>query len=179
MTATPPGAGRPGSAGGDPDADADPADGRAETETERYDRNWSDLLQELRAVQTGTQILSGFLLAVAFQPRFGDLDPYAHALYLCLVVAAGLATVLGLAPVMLHRALFRKHEKPRLVRTANRLLIAQIAVVSFIAAGVTGLIFDVAAGRTIGVVALVVAALVVIGFWALMASAGRRPRPGA
>ncbi len=166
----------PSGAGTDPDVDADPADGRSETATERYDRNWNELLQELRAVQTGTQILSGFLLAVAFQPRFEELDPYAHALYLCLVIAAGLATLLGLAPVMLHRALFRQHAKQRLVRTANRLLIAQIAVVSFIAAGVTGLIFDVAAGREIGVLALCIAAVVVVGFWSIMTWTGWRAR---
>lgn len=166
----------PPSAAPGPDADADPADGRSETETERYDRNWNELLQELRAVQTGTQILSGFLLAVAFQPRFEELDPYAHTLYLCLVVAAGLATVLGLAPVMLHRALFRQHAKRRLVRTANCLLIIQIAVVSFIAIGVIGLIFDVAAGREMGVVALCVAGFVGLAFWAVMIWTGWRAR---
>ena len=35
-------------------------DGRDETQNERMDRNWYDLLQELRVTQTGTQILSGF-----------------------------------------------------------------------------------------------------------------------
>ena len=52
----------------------DLADGRDETPTERYDRNWIELLQELRVLQTGTQILTGFLLALAFQPAFADLD---------------------------------------------------------------------------------------------------------
>ena len=51
-------------------ADADPSDGRDESLNEKMDRNWNDILQELRVTQTGTQILTGFLLAIAFQPRF-------------------------------------------------------------------------------------------------------------
>ncbi|MDQ6642420.1 MAG: DUF6328 family protein, partial [Actinomycetota bacterium] len=32
---------------------------RNETEAEKYDRNWIELLQELRVTQTGVQILAG------------------------------------------------------------------------------------------------------------------------
>ena len=49
--------------------DADPTDGRDETPSERYDRNWGEILQEFRVTQTGTQIISGFLLTLAFQQR--------------------------------------------------------------------------------------------------------------
>ena len=47
---------------------------RDETEAERLDRNWDDMLQELRVVQTGVQLLSGFLLTLPFSDRFADLD---------------------------------------------------------------------------------------------------------
>ncbi|WP_261869236.1 DUF6328 family protein, partial [Mycobacterium marinum] len=43
---------------------------RRETELERLDRNWTSLLQELRVVQTGVQLLTGFLLMLPFQQRF-------------------------------------------------------------------------------------------------------------
>ena len=45
---------------------------RNETAAERMDRNWNELLQELRVTQTGVQILSGFLLTLPFQQRFSD-----------------------------------------------------------------------------------------------------------
>lgn len=32
---------------------------RGETDNQRLDRNWSSLLQELRVVQTGVQLLTG------------------------------------------------------------------------------------------------------------------------
>ncbi len=47
---------------------------RDETETQRLDRNWSNLLQELRVVQTSVQLLTGFLLTLPFQQRFEELS---------------------------------------------------------------------------------------------------------
>ena len=55
---------------------------RNETPAERLDRNWSELLQELRVTQTGIQILTGFLLILPFQARFLDLDPALVAVFL-------------------------------------------------------------------------------------------------
>ena len=101
--------------------DADPSDGRDESLNEKMDRNWSDILQELRVTQTGTQILTGFLLAIAFQPKFDTLTLFQQRTYLFLVLAAD-DDRLGLAPVNLHRGLFRRHIKFRTVQTAHVLL---------------------------------------------------------
>jgi hypothetical protein len=149
-------------------ADADPDDGRDETPNERSDRNWADILQELRVALTGTQLIGGFLLAVAFQPRFDELDGYQLTLYLTLVALAGLATVIGLAPVTLHRTLFRRQVKERVVRTGNRLLIAHLVVVALLVIGVTGLVFDFALSRTAGIIALVVGAVVLVLLWIVL-----------
>ena len=42
---------------------------RDESQAERLDRNYAELLQELRVAQTGVQILFAFLLTIAFQQR--------------------------------------------------------------------------------------------------------------
>ena len=135
------------------DADAVKGDGRHETESERLDRNWGDILQELRVVQTGTQILMGFLLTLVFQQRFTELDDYQVAIYLVLVGLAALATVLALTPVGLHRALFRQGAKPQLVVVGNVLLVATLVVVGLTLAGTATLVFDVVAGHLAGIVA--------------------------
>ena len=101
-------------------ADADPSDGRDESVNERMDRNWNEILQELRVTQTGTQIFTGFLLTIAFQQRFSDLTTFQTRVYLILVIAAVLTTALGLAPVNLHRALFRKGAKVTVVHPCGR-----------------------------------------------------------
>lgn len=129
-----------------------PGADRDETESERLDRNWGEILQELRVVQTGTQILTGFLLAIAFQQRFEDLDGYQVAVYLVLVCMAALATLLALTPVSMHRALFRQRAKDELVETGNRLLIATLVAVLLTLAGTAMLIFDMVVGNGAGAV---------------------------
>ena len=146
----------------DADADADPDDGRHETLNERMDRNWGELLQELRVTQTGTQILTGFLLAVAFQQRFDQLSPAEHRIYLGLVVTAVLTTALALAPVNLHRALFRRHAKVTLVAVSNVILRVVLLGVALVLGGTVVLVFAVVAGTGAAVVAGVVALLVLL-----------------
>ena len=159
--------GGPPSTGADQAADADPHDGRAETVNERMDRNWVELLQELRVTQTGTQILTGFLLALAFQPRFDALSTAQHRFYLALIVVAVLTTALALTPVNLHRALFRRGAKVALVGASNVLLRLVLAGVALVLAGTLVLVFDVVAGRQAALAALV-GAVVVLGVLAAL-----------
>lgn len=133
--------------------DVAPGDGRHETRTERLDRNWNEILQELRVTQTGTQILTGFLLTLAFQQRFTELDAFQVNVYLILVMLAALTTALALAPVSMHRSLFRRRAKDRLVTVANLVLQCVLAGVALVLSGTVLLIFDVAANRGAGVVA--------------------------
>ncbi|MFS0911491.1 DUF6328 family protein [Microbacterium sp. 179-I 3D2 NHS] len=143
----------------------DRADGRDETPNERADRNWLELLQELRVMQTGTQILTGFLLAVAFQPRFTDMDELQRDVYVVLVALAALATILALAPVGMHRALFGHRRKPDLVRIASRIVKIDLFVIGALTIGVTTLIIDFTMNRTAGLVTLVVALVLVVFLW--------------
>ena len=158
--------------------DIDPDDGRPESETQRADRNWNEILQELRVTQTGTQLISGFLLAIAFQQRFGQLDPFQVGFYLVLVVLAAGATALGLAPVALHRQLFRHHEKTQTVAIANRLLRITLVLVALLTSGVVFFVFDVTLGLAAAMVAgagvLLVLALLLLVFPAAVLSRLRR-----
>jgi len=140
-------------------------DQRDETPFERADRNWNEILQEARVIQTSTQIIGGFLLAVAFQPRFTELNKYQLAIYLTLVALAGLATALGLGLVVMHRRYFGKRQKLRVVRIGNVLLICNLVVVSVLASLVTSLIFDFVHSRTAGIIALVVGLVLTFGLW--------------
>ncbi|WP_104131341.1 MULTISPECIES: DUF6328 family protein [unclassified Cryobacterium] len=128
-------------------------DGREETPDEQFDRNWEEILQELRVTQTGTQIISGFLLTLAFQQRFKELTSFQIIVYLVLVLLAAAATAIGLAPVSLHRTLFRRHEKKRMVAIGNRLLKITLVVVALLTGGVVMFIFDVVGGILTGIVA--------------------------
>ncbi len=151
------------------------SDGRQETEAERLDRNWNEMLQELRVTQTGTQILTGFLLTIPFQQRFTDLDGGQRTIYLVLVAFAALATILALAPVSLHRTLFRQGAKPEIVRITNRLLIGALVCVAITLIGTSSLIFDVVVGHPAGIAAGIVTAVLTAAAWfALPQLTGRR-----
>jgi hypothetical protein len=154
--------------------DVDPADGRDETVNQRMDRNWNEMLQELRVTQTGTQILSGFLLTIVFQPTFAELPDFDRTLYLTLVLSATVTTALALAPVQLHRALFRQRSKPMVVQTAHLLLRAALVGLTVVMTGTVLLIFDVAVGITGGVTAAALVLLTIIALGALPVRYARR-----
>jgi archaellum biogenesis protein FlaJ (TadC family) len=142
--------------------DVDPDDGRHETAAQRADRNWGDILQELRVVQTGTQIFSGFLLSVVFQPLFTTIDAFDRTVYVVLVALAALSTILGLACVALHRSRFRHHDKTAVVTTANRMLRIMLVGVAALTVGVVLLVLDVVLGRVPGLIGGITAAVVVV-----------------
>src|ERR687886_1336603 len=90
-----------------------------ETESERADRNFNDILQELRVAQTGVQILFGFLLTMPLQSRFTRLDRYEKGLLVVAVLLLATATACIIAPVAWHRALFRHRLKTEIVDASN------------------------------------------------------------
>jgi hypothetical protein len=127
--------------------------GRNESVEEQMDRNWMELIQELRVLQTGVQILAGFLLTLPFQAKFDSLDNFQVGLYLTNVILAALTTALILLPVSVHRRLFRKRLKATLVSSADRITKVALAGVALLSAGTSALVFDVAAGRNAGITA--------------------------
>lgn len=112
--------------------------------------------------QTGVQLLTGLLLAVPFQRRFTELTAEQRIVYLVTLVLSATATALLIAPVSMHRLLFRRHVRRRLVVTGHRLALAGLATLGLAVSGVVLLIFDVVVGDTAGIIAGV-AALVVFG----------------
>ena len=140
----------------------DLTDGLRETELERSDRNWADLLQELRVLQAGTQILTAFLLAIAFQPRFTELDAFQLGLYLTLVSVSILTTVLSLLPVSAHRILFRHLVKETTVHIGDRMLKAVLIGVNLTMIGTAMLIFDFVLGHQAGIIAAVAVTVITV-----------------
>jgi hypothetical protein len=141
---------------------------RSETVTERLDRNWSSLLQELRVAQTGVQLLTGFLLTLPFQQRFDVLDHTMRIVYLVTVGFSVTATILLIAPVGMHRLLFRQHRLAALVSAAHRCAYAGLLLLGLAMVGVTVVVFDAVAGVTAGVVAGLIAFVGFAALWVIV-----------
>ncbi len=129
-----------------PDAERRWDKDRDETEAERLDRNWSSLLQELRVTQTGVQLLTGFLLTLPFQQRFTVLDGTMRTMYLITVACSIGSTVLLVAPVGLHRVLFRRHRLDAIVSASHGFAIAGLFLLGAALTGVAVVVFDTVIG---------------------------------
>ncbi len=138
---------------------------RNETPLERLDRHWNELLQEVRVVQTGVQLLTGFLLTLPFQQRFTTLGDAERVVYLVAVALSAASTATLIAPVALHRSLFRRGARPQLIAGAQRLALAGLAMLGLAVTAVVGLIFDVVVSRTAGLVAGVLTLLLFGILW--------------
>jgi hypothetical protein len=131
-------------------------------------RNWTELVQELRAIQVGVQVLMGFLIALPYTDRFGTLDHLEKAAYLVVLSIAVAATGAVLAPIAYHRILFRRGLRPWLVETADKVARAGLVLAALAMCGVIFLAFDLAAGTAAGVAASVVALLGYVVLWLIV-----------
>lgn len=145
-----------------------------ESVKDRLDRNWIELLQELRVTQTGVQILTGFLLTIPFSEGYDMLTGSQKAIYLCVLSGSVVSTALFVGPVAFHRALFRRGERPWLVSAANSLALAGLATLGLTICGVVWLAFDVVAGSAASTIASIACAIFFLTLWAAIPYVARR-----
>jgi Family of unknown function (DUF6328) len=134
-----------------------------ETPKERVDRELIELLNELRILLPGVQVLFAFLLTVPFNTGFSNASTFHRSLLLVALLAAAFAVGLLVAPAAQHRILFRAHEKRRLLWRSNLfaisgMLLLAVAVVVSVLLVVDYLFHLLAASISAGVVAAVLLA---------------------
>lgn len=137
---------------------------RGESEAEREDRKWEDMLQELRVMQTSAQLTAGFLLTLPFQQRFAELSSFQQNWYLGLVVLAAIVVALVLTPVAVHRRLSGLRVKGRVVASGHVIIRIAIASLALLVVGVAAFVFHVVTNPTVtwvvgGLLALLLVAL--------------------
>ena len=130
-----------------------------EGEKERRDRELRELLEELRLILPGVEVLFAFLLTLPFTQRFGILTGLQRDVYFAAFLCSAGATALLIAPSAHHRLLWhrRPREKDRGLETAARLALVELFLLALAVTAVVFLITDVLFG---GVVSATVAALV-------------------
>ena len=147
------------------DRDGSAAPGRQESEEQRDDRNLVELVQELRVVGLGVQVLFGFLLSLPFTTRFVRLDGGQRGLYLASLVMSAVATALLIGPVAYHRLVFRQGLKEPLVRFANVMAIAGLAAVGLAVLLAVLLVTDYVAGALTAALITALVACMFGGLW--------------
>ena len=139
---------------------------RNESDKQRWDRNFADLLQELRVAQTGVQILFAFLLTLPFSSGFPDTTAFQKDIYVVALLAAAFATAMIISPVAFHRALFRQGRKPELVRFAHRMATGGLAFMLIAMVASVLLITDYLLNVWAAIILTVIAGGWFLTFWA-------------
>lgn len=135
---------------------------------QRLEREHGELLEELRALIPGAEVLFGFLLAIRFTRQFGDLTDAQRYVYYVTLLSTAAALVFFLAPSAYHRIRFRAGDKEYMVSKGNREAIAGSAAISVAFTGVIYLVTDLVFGTGEAiVVAAAFFALIAWRWWAL------------
>ena len=140
----------------------------------RREREFGELLQELRVMLPGVQFLFAFLLTVPFSNTFAKVTTPERGVFFVALIAAAAATVFFMATPSNHRVRWREHDRERMLHVANRNTIVGTALLAIAMTAsmyvVTSFIFELGAGVA---TAAAIAALIGI-VWYLVPIAMRR-----
>lgn len=139
-----------------------------ETDDERADRNFSELLQELRVTQTGVQILFAFLLTMPLQSRFREFDLWERNMFIAALLLSALATSCLIAPAAYHRVLFRQRMKDEIVRVANGFARVGLVLLLFAISCSIQLVLDLVLGRAAALIIAGSVALIIMTMWGVL-----------
>ncbi|MFI9550652.1 DUF6328 family protein [Nonomuraea endophytica] len=106
-------------------------------------RRYAELLQEVRIGQTCVQYLAGFLMALAFMPRFTEISQFQRWVYVGALITTLLAAALLTAPAPFHRLIHGRHLKRRLLAMSNLLTLAGMLLLIVALGGALLLVLDV------------------------------------
>ncbi|MEV0231937.1 DUF6328 family protein [Nonomuraea sp. NPDC050786] len=147
-----------------------------ESEQERADRNFVELLQGARVAVTGVQVLFAFLLTVPFSSGFAKLDLADRWLFYVALVSAAVASICYIAPTAQHRVLFRQGHKETLVRRSNHYGIVGALALTVSMTTATMLVIDYLFGPAVGWTTAGILAALALWTWFGQAALSRSDR---
>jgi hypothetical protein len=139
-----------------------------ESRKERLDRELIELLNELRVILPGVQVLFAFLLTIPFNQRFEILSETQKDVYFAAVLFTAASAILLIATPTYHRFLFREAEKEWVLRVSNRLTLGGTAALAVAILAVVYLITDVLHDGITVVVVTALALLAIAWLWFAM-----------
>ena len=132
---------------------------------QRTAREMIELLQELRIVIPGVQILFAFLLTVPFSQGFTKLTTVQQYVFFATLLCTAAATALLIAPSAHHRLLFRQGVREQRLTMGNTLTILGLAFLVPAMVGVMYVITDLIFSLTTALIVTVVMALSFLLLW--------------
>jgi hypothetical protein len=138
---------------------------QGEDHGDRLDREVIELMNGLRVVLPGVQVLFAFLLSVPFTQRFESVTADQRAAYFVAFMCTAIASILLIAPSAYHRIRWRQRDKERLMRSSNRFAIAGIAFLGIAVTATVFLVTDVLFGLLVTSVVSALLGLALVWCW--------------
>ncbi len=132
---------------------------------ERTARELIELLQEVRIVIPGVQVLFAFLLTVPFNQGFTKLTTVQRDVFFATLLCTAAATALLIAPSAHHRLLFRQGVREQRLKIGNALTILGLAFLVPAMVGVVYVITDLIFSLTAALIVTIVMALAFLLLW--------------
>jgi hypothetical protein len=158
---------------------ADDASDQAQADLTEFNREWSELLNEMRSLLPGVQILFALLVTVPFSARFSVLSPTTRATFFACVLLATGASAFLTAPSVYHRLHWRRDvvDKEQMLRTCNRLSIVGVILLGL---AMSTAVFTIAAAVFPGWMQVIAGGTALLGFgllWFVLPLLRRARRP--
>lgn len=136
-----------------------------ERKADRLDRELAELVQELRVLLPGVQVLFAFLLTLPFTSGFATTGDLERSLFFGAFAATAVSAVLLVAPGVRHRGRFRERDKEALIMSANRLALVGTVFLALAIASVATLVAEFLFGWGVAVATGVVLLALEAWFW--------------
>jgi len=132
------------------------------------EQDLADLLQELRILLQGVQVMTAFLVILPFSQGFKDIDDFEKWIYLATFLCSLSGLIIFSAPAAMHRVARPLTDRVRFKNFATRMTIIGLIPASLSLALATQLVVDQVLGGAVSFVAAgLVLVLIAILWWLL------------
>jgi amino acid transporter len=144
-----------------------------------HSQEFTTLLNELRVLLPGVEVLFAFLLTVPFTDRFQQVTTTQRVTYFVAFLAAALSAVMLVSPSIYHRVRWREADKENVLRTANTFALIGIAFLAVATGASVYLVSDVLFSQPAAAIFTAVIAVVMVCSWYVLPIWARTEHKGS
>jgi hypothetical protein len=131
----------------------------------RQDRELIELLNELRVVLPGMQVLFAFMLTVPFSQGWPKITSPQRTVFFVAFLSISAATAFLIAPTAFHRLRWREGDKERMLEVSNRFAIIGTALLAIAMTCVVFVLTDHIYGGPLSIITTTVAGILFASLW--------------
>lgn len=141
------------------------------------EKSLNEMLQELRVLQQGSQILAGFLVLLPFSEGFVKIAPFEKWVYIVAFIAAVTSLICFSAPAAQHRVERPLRHRVKFKSLATRIIIAGTLALSIALVSTTHLVLnEVVGGLWAHVGTAIIGIFIAVIWWLIPLSKKTRSR---